>query len=92
MMAATSNSRLNGNNWAGRKLSPQSYNLKNSDSPTVAEEPDPGQLLNEWLGELDNLQKVGHSLDQGIAKIPELLVSNRSMRCEIKTDGLHCST
>ena len=24
----------------------------------VTAEPDPGQLLNEWLGELDNLQKV----------------------------------
>ena len=24
----------------------------------AADETDPGQLLNEWLGELDNLQKV----------------------------------
>ena len=32
-----------------RKISP----------PTAkSEDPDPGQLLNEWLGELDNLQKV----------------------------------
>ena len=34
-----------------RKISPPQYNMK-------TEDPDPGQLLNEWLGELDNLQKV----------------------------------
>lgn len=41
-----------------RKISPPgNYALKNSSNHS-AEEPDPGQLLNEWLGELDNLQKV----------------------------------
>ena len=25
-------------------------------------DPDPGQLLNEWLGELDNLQKVSEKI------------------------------
>ena len=38
-----------------RKISPPNYTMKNA-----ADETDPGQLLNEWLGELDNLQKVLH--------------------------------
>ena len=37
-----------------RKISPPQFNMKQNS----VEEPDPGQLLNEWLGELDNLQKV----------------------------------
>ena len=37
-----------------RKISPSQFNMKQNS----VEEPDPGQLLNEWLGELDNLQKV----------------------------------
>ena len=36
-----------------RKISPPQFNMKQT-----TEDPDPGQLLNEWLGELDNLQKV----------------------------------
>lgn len=43
-----------------RKISPPNYPLKNSSNHSAVEEPDPGQLLNEWLGELDNLQKVGY--------------------------------
>ena len=44
-----------------RKISPSTqFNMKMQNS-TVGEEPDPGQLLNEWLGELDNLQKVNNS-------------------------------
>ena len=37
-----------------RKISPS---LKQT-SAVATPDPDPGQLLNEWLGELDNLQKV----------------------------------
>jgi hypothetical protein len=45
-----------------RKLSPPSPAMmsRNMTSSKLSpnEDPDPGQLLNEWLGELDNLQKV----------------------------------
>ena len=42
-----------GTSSPARKISPPNYTMKNA-----ADETDPGQLLNEWLGELDNLQKV----------------------------------
>ena len=49
-----------------RKISPPNFGFKNSphggavvtDAQGQSADPDPGQLLNEWLGELDNLQKV----------------------------------
>merc|ERR1719266_1397317 len=41
-----------------RKMSPSQFNMKQN---SAIEEPDPGQLLNEWLGELDNLQKGLHT-------------------------------
>ena len=47
-----------------RKISPS---LKQT-SAVATPDPDPGQLLNEWLGELDNLQKV--SLKIWKKKIP----------------------
>lgn len=54
MMSSAASSQ----HWNGRKISPPNYGLKNSNAVQNGEEPDPGQLLNEWLGELDNLQKV----------------------------------
>ena len=45
-----------------RKISPSQFNMKQNS----VEEPDPGQLLNEWLGELDNLQKVNSDLEKEI--------------------------
>ena len=41
-----------------RKISPS---LKQT-STVATTDPDPGQLLNEWLGELDNLQKVSQKI------------------------------
>ena len=41
-----------------RKISPS---LKQTSAVTTTD-PDPGQLLNEWLGELDNLQKVSQKI------------------------------
>ena len=46
-----------------RKISPSQFNMKQN---SAIEEPDPGQLLNEWLGELDNLQKVNSDLEKEI--------------------------
>ena len=46
-----------------RKISPSQFNMKQN---SAIEEPDPGQLLNEWLGELDNLQKVNSDLEKDI--------------------------
>merc|ERR1740129_1290762 len=46
-----------GTSSPARKISPPNYTMKNA-----ADETDPGQLLNEWLGELDNLQKGLHSM------------------------------
>ena len=43
-----------------RKISPTG--LKQAPVGGSTAEPDPGQLLNEWLGELDNLQKVSVAL------------------------------
>ena len=50
-----------------RKISPS---LKQT-SAVATPDPDPGQLLNEWLGELDNLQKVSLKIwKKNSAKIP----------------------
>ena len=43
---------------APRKISPNFGANGGVNMKHCAAEPDPGQLLNEWLGELDNLQKV----------------------------------
>ena len=53
-----------------RKISPS---LKQT-SAVATPDPDPGQLLNEWLGELDNLQKVSLKIwkKKNSAKIPHL--------------------
>ena len=59
-----------------RKISPS---LKQT-STVATTDPDPGQLLNEWLGELDNLQKVSQKILNFLkakknifrAKIPQL--------------------
>ena len=52
-----------------RKISPS---LKQT-SAVATPDPDPGQLLNEWLGELDNLQKVSLKIwKKNSAKIPQL--------------------
>ena len=46
-----------------RKISPPNYAMKsNGGLEHSTQEPDPGQLLNEWLGELDNLQRVSDFL------------------------------
>ena len=48
-----------------RKISPTG--LKQAPVGGSTAEPDPGQLLNEWLGELDNLQKVSSTVKKGVS-------------------------
>ena len=56
-MAPPNNSRKISPNFGGAN---GAGGVKSNNMKTIInkEEPDPGQLLNEWLGELDNLQKV----------------------------------